>query len=108
MFGGDIQFLNLLKWKTFKLLSDSKPTYKHIGERKYHSIDSLCLKKLFWNVKKQWKSSKKSHHSMAEAPSTKMLLGHSYFLDWYLILTTKSRLVCTTFGTKMIENRPCM
>jgi len=29
--------------KNFKLQSDSKQAYNYIGERKYHSIDSMCL-----------------------------------------------------------------
>jgi len=28
--------------------------------------------------------------------------------DLYEILTTKTRLVCATFSTKNIENRPCI
>jgi len=60
--------------KNFKLHSASKPTYKHIGEREYHSIDSLCLQMALkcQNSKKFAKNT-----FMGEPPSTKMLLGHS-------------------------------
>jgi len=42
-FGGEIQFLNLFEWKNFEQESTSKTTWKHTGERKCHSIHSLCL-----------------------------------------------------------------
>jgi len=42
--------------------------------------------------------------SMAKPPSTKMLHSYSYFLEWYEILTTKTRLICETFPKMFIGN----
>jgi len=46
--------------------------------------------------------------SMAEPPSTKMLLSHSKLLGSICNFNHKARLLCTTFPIKIIENGPCM
>jgi len=54
----------------------SKLAFKHIGERKGHSIDSLCLQNSF-EMSKNSKKRIAKNTSMAEPSSPKMLLSHS-------------------------------
>jgi len=75
--------------------------------KKYPSIDSLCQQNCFEMSKNSEKTTKKSHLWLNLPPLKCFSFTHN-FLDWYEILTTKTKLVCTTFPRKNIENGPCM
>jgi len=69
--------------------------------KKIHTIESLCLQNGFEmseNSKKNFKNTSK-----AKPPS----LTH-YFLDWYEISATQTRLVCATFPKKWLKMEFCM
>jgi len=70
-----MEFLNLLKWRNFKLQSVSRPTYKHVCERKYHWIDALCLQIGFEMSKNNKK--KVAKKTFISRPPPKMTLNES-------------------------------
>jgi len=102
-FEGEIWFLNLLKWRNFKLQSDSEPKDKHFGGKKNHSIDSLCLQTCFEMSKNSEKSSKKTQLWL-NLPLLKWFWVNHNFLDWYENFPTRTRLVCATI--REIQRRP--
>jgi len=77
-FGGEVLFLNLLKWKNFTLQKDSKLAYKHIGEKKFIWLNQ-CVYKTALKCQKLGRKIAKNT-SKPEPPSTWMLLSHSLIL----------------------------
>jgi len=84
------------------LLSASKPAYKHIGESKYHAIDSFVSTKWHWNVKSS-KEKLQKRHLRLNLLQLKCFSITQNFLDWYEILATQTRLICATSLEKMIR-----
>jgi len=100
----EVKFVSKPLQMNFKVIQNQ---HTNTLAKKYHLIGSLCLQNGFQMSKNNKKSCKTPHLKLNLLLLKCLSVTHN-FLDWYEILATQTRLVCTTLPIFYIRNEHYM